>query len=289
MLYVVQGLTTSKMKAIKTEYSDFEAITRFKPIKIKTEQKYQMIRMKDEVFETIAKAKLCWYFIAGEMRSTRRSNENLESRSLIIVDYDDMKTDVETAKRIIHDAIGEYSYFLYPSTSYTDEKPKIRLVIDAERVMNEPEYKATIKSIGELIGLPYDNASFVWSQLMGCPITDDIEKFDSIRVLNQGNVFPVSEAEAAPQREKIQLNFTEGPSNKKYTASFMEELMAGAASGERNSWLTKNFGRMVALGMDITIAYEWIKLVNENFVDPPISDNELKAIVTSIAKSEQRK
>lgn len=288
MLHIVQGLTNPKMKPVKTDLSDFEALIRFKTIQIKPEQKLQMVSMRNGTTETLAKASLCWYFIAGNLLNEKRSNANLVNRSLLILDYDDVKTDIQNAKKIIHDAISEYAYFLYPSTSYTQEKPKFRLVVDAERNMNKGEYQATIKAIGELIGLPYDDASFVWGQLMGCPITDDISEFDSIKVINEGEAYPVSQSESK-EREGIRLKFDSSSDKKKYTASFMEELMLGAANGERNVFLTKNFGRMVALGMELTIAYEWIKLVNENFLDQPVSMNELNAIVTSIAKREQQK
>ena len=76
---------------------------------------------------------------------------------------------------------------------------------------------------------------------------------------------------------------------KKYTATFMEELLSGQDDGNRNVWLTKQFGRMIALGMDYTAAYDWIKLVNQNFVRPPISAKRLNTIVASIAKREQQK
>lgn len=74
-----------------------------------------------------------------------------------------------------------------------------------------------------------------------------------------------------------------------FTAKFMTELMKGTTVGSRNSWITQQFGRMVSLGMSLTVAYEWIRLVNENFIDEPISDDELNKIVLSITKREQQK
>ena len=67
MLHIVQGLTNPKMKPVKTELSDFEALIRFKTIQIKPEQKNQMVSMRNGTTETLAKATLCWYFIAGEL------------------------------------------------------------------------------------------------------------------------------------------------------------------------------------------------------------------------------
>lgn len=76
---------------------------------------------------------------------------------------------------------------------------------------------------------------------------------------------------------------------KKFTATFMEELLAGASSGQRNSWITKQFGTMVSLGMDFAAAYKWIKLINQNYLTPPLSNQELNAIVLSISKRENQK
>lgn len=74
-----------------------------------------------------------------------------------------------------------------------------------------------------------------------------------------------------------------------YTAKFMTELMNGTTTGSRNSWITQQYGRMISLGMSYTVAYEWIRLVNEQFLDNPISDSELNKIVLSITKREQQK
>lgn len=87
-----------------------------------------------------------------------------------------------------------------------------------------------------------------------------------------------------------QLNFNDVSKPKTYyTAKFMTELMNGTSTGSRNSWITQQYGRMISLGMSYTVAYEWIRLVNENFIDKPISDSELNKIVLSITKREQQK
>lgn len=90
-------------------------------------------------------------------------------------------------------------------------------------------------------------------------------------------------------KNDFRMDYSQPSKGKKYTASFMEELLAGQSSGNRNSWTVKQFGRMIALGMDFTAAYEWIKIINKNFIEPPLSAKELNAIVMSIAKREQRK
>ena len=258
MLHIVQGLTNPKMKPVKTELSDFEALIRFKTIQIKPEQKNQMVSMRNGTTETLAKATLCWYFIAGELLNEKRSNANLVNRSLLILDYDDVKTDIQNAKKIIHDAISEYAYFLYPSTSYTQEKPKFRLVVDAERNMNKGEYQATVKALGELIGLPYDDVSHAtWSQLMGCPITDNISEFDSMKVINPGAAFLVSQSESKEpgRRESFTVNYpTRYGEGKGKTIQLLEEVIQGIGEGERNSFFARAFGILLKANMDIEAA-----------------------------------
>lgn len=91
------------------------------------------------------------------------------------------------------------------------------------------------------------------------------------------------------KKSGFRMDYNQPPKGKKFTAVFMEELLSGQAAGNRNAWVTKQYGRMVALGMDFTAAYEWIQIVNQNFVQPPLSAKELNVIVMSIAKREQQK
>jgi hypothetical protein len=91
------------------------------------------------------------------------------------------------------------------------------------------------------------------------------------------------------QKAESTIAFDYAGKGKKFTAIFLEELLAGAVSGQRNSWITKQFGRMISLGMDMTAAYEWIRLVNLHFLHPPLSDKELNSIIISISKREQQK
>lgn len=293
MLHIVQGLTNPKMKPVKTELSDFEALIRFKTIQIKPEQKLQMVSMRNGTTETLAKATLCWYFIAGELLNEKRSNANLVNRSLLILDYDDVKTTMANAKKIIHDAISEYAYFLYPSTSYTQKKPKFRLVVDAERSMSKAEYQATIKALGELIGLPYDDVSHAtWSQLMGCPITSDVEEFDSIKVISQGAAFPILQPEV--EESKGDGSFTSSyptryGDGKGKTIQLLEEVVQGICEPGRNSFFTRAFGILLKANMDIEAAINLMIDWNDRYVQPPLGQSELHSVLKSIISRENEK
>ena len=204
-----------------------------------------------------------------------------------------MKTDIQNAKKIIHDAISEYAYFLYPSTSYTQEKPKFRLVVDAERNMNKGEYQATVKALGELIGLPYDDVSHAtWSQLMGCPITDNITEFDSMKVINPGAAFLVSQSESKEpgRRESFTVNYpTRYGEGKGKTIQLLEEVIQGIGEGERNSFFARAFGILLKANMDIEAAIKLMIDWNEYYVQPSLSDTELQSVLKSIVSRENKK
>lgn len=100
----------------------------------------------------------------------------------------------------------------------------------------------------------------------------------------------LSEVQAKQGKRSITLDFTDTNRPKTYfTARFMAELKQGAGKGSRNSWITRQFGRMVSLGMSYEDSFDWIKIVNQNFIEPPLNDKELNGIVYSIIKRENRK
>lgn len=92
------------------------------------------------------------------------------------------------------------------------------------------------------------------------------------------------------QKQKgITLDFNNMEPVKKFTATFIEELMEGVDEGNRDIWLTRQYGRLISLGMTFEKAYEFILLINEYYVRPPLTDKEVNKTVLSIAKKEKRK
>lgn len=80
-----------------------------------------------------------------------------------------------------------------------------------------------------------------------------------------------------------------GRSKKFYTTSLLEEITQGVQKSQRNVWLTKITGKLLNLGMDPALAYQFLMVVNENFIQPPLSDKEVNAIFKSILKRESQK
>lgn len=87
-----------------------------------------------------------------------------------------------------------------------------------------------------------------------------------------------------------QINYSNAAGQtKKYTATLLEEITQGAKSSERNVWLTKYTGKLLYLGMDPAAAYQFLMVVNENFIEPPLPDNEVNKVFKSVLKAENNK
>lgn len=89
--------------------------------------------------------------------------------------------------------------------------------------------------------------------------------------------------------ESYETNFSSTGSTKKYTAILLEEIVQGVTESERNIWLTRYTGKLLSLGMNPKDAYHFIRVVNENFINPSLDDREVNAIFKSILKAESRK
>lgn len=82
------------------------------------------------------------------------------------------------------------------------------------------------------------------------------------------------------------------PGNKKtqrkttYVAKMIEELIDGAKDGQRNVWLTRQAGRFLSLGVRAEYTYEMLRLVNSNYVWPPLKEEELSTIMKSVIQME---
>ncbi|WP_188205386.1 bifunctional DNA primase/polymerase [Desemzia incerta] len=89
--------------------------------------------------------------------------------------------------------------------------------------------------------------------------------------------------------EVYTLDYSSSGNTKKYTAVLIEEIVQGVNESERNVWVTRVTGKLLRLGMSSKEAYEFLLVVNENFVRPPLPDKEVNTIFKSILKAESNK
>lgn len=72
-----------------------------------------------------------------------------------------------------------------------------------------------------------------------------------------------------------------------YTGQLLNAIIAGTAQGNRNDYLTRLCGQMLATGAASSVVYELLSLTNEH-LQPPLPDKELNTIFKSILQREVR-
>lgn len=234
------------------------------------------------------------YCISGKVKAEKngtikRNNENLLYRDLVFIDYDDIPISAETFKDTVHSVLSDYSYILYPTIKHTPEKPRYRLVVKPDSNLTEPDYKATVNHIADMIGLPYDQTSVTWSQLQGLPVTrQDIDQYD--RVVNLGTDFPTIRGQTVTT-QATSNSFTLPSGQLSITMKIINTLFNGyGTEGGRNVAMTKFVGLLLNkyVNCDIEMAYDLAIIANEN-TDPPLTINELDTTFKSILQAEMRK
>jgi len=278
------------------QYTDWELITNFKK---------REITIDDYNERDSFKANHAYYFIAGNLKNNVRSNSNLIEKNLLTFDYENLNMEFEEFRQMIHNKLKDYNYFLYPSIhSYhkgvkdkkddsiiakIDKRFRYRLVIDTNRMYTIEENISLIKNIGKYIGIPYDDKSETYSQCMGLPILTPYTN-ESMLYINEGKPFPIDayidkKTLTKPSKPNAQINFV-ASRPVKYTAKMLMEFMDGVAEGNRDNWLTRQCGVMFSLGMDPRYIYQWLHLLNLEFVEPPLADKDINRIFQSIRKKE---
>ncbi|MBY4765315.1 primase alpha helix C-terminal domain-containing protein [Streptococcus uberis] len=238
------------------------------------------------------------YCLSGKVKpekngNYKRKNSSLLYRDLIFIDYDDITISPETFKDTVHSVLSDYSYILYPTIKHTPEKPRYRLVVKPNKNLTEPDYKATVNQIADLIGLPYDQTSETWSQLQGLPVTQfDVNKYD--RVVNRALDYQVS----VPTRREVTNKSTStsnthkgGSSRGTITMKVIYTLLNGfGVEGGRNVALARFVGLLLSkyVNCDVPTAYELAKIAN-NVTGDPLPQDELETTFESIVKAEIRK
>lgn len=287
MIYISKGYATKKLTVIESETSDFQTIVNSKVVTFKD------ISLIDTMKRTQA-----YYFIAGELSEPTRNNDNVLSKSLITLDYDDLQLTEEEFRSHLLKKINALKFYAYPSISNGLKGTRFRVIIPTDRPYTQNESSAVIRFITSHIDLPYDAASETWSQLMSLKCTFDSEKaFHDKCIYNEGigllkvdnALQKMAEKQKKQSKEVYNFNSSNTVRTKKYTAILLEEIVQGIQESERNVWLTKIIGKLLALGMEPTESYQFVTVINENFIQPPLPAKEVNTIFKSILKRESNK
>lgn len=235
------------------------------------------------------------YCISGKVTpesngSYKRNNTSLLYRDLIFLDYDDIQCTSESFIKAVSRALFGYSYILYPTIKHTTQKPRYRLVVKPENVLNEETYKQVVKEIADKIGLPFDMASLTWSQLQGLPVTTG-NPADYQKIVEHGLDYPVPKIEPRAKQETTERYKPRASGQRSMTMRIIDTLFNGFGDeGGRNMALTRFVGLLFNkwVDCDLDTAYELTKIANSVTAEPlPIE--ELDRTFSSIARAEYRK
>lgn len=287
-IYVSKGFETNQLKEIESDKDDFETI----------------VSSKVMVFEDVSsldtiKRHRGYYFIAGELLEPIRKNDNVINKSMLVADYDDLELTEKQFELHLKSKIGVLNYYAYPSISHGLKGTRYRLIIKTDRPFTQEENKPLIEFVTSQINLPYDPASNTWSQLQGLKTSFESEQaFNDKCIYNEGvgvlkvdnGLKKVAEREGKKKPEKrtssFQVNYVRKGT---FTGQFLENLLQEVGNGERNVYLTRITGKLLSLGVSPEATYEWIYLINDNFITPALEDEEVNKIFKSILKAEQTK
>ena len=230
------------------------------------------------------------YCISGKVTpekhgSYKRNNSSLIYRDLIFLDYDDIQGTTEGFIKAVSSAL-----FLYPTIKHSLEKPRFRLVVKPDNVMNEATYKQVVKEIADKIGLPFDMASLTWSQLQGLPITTG-DPASYQKIVEHGLDYPAPKVEPRAKLETTEKFTPRTSGQRSMTMRIIDTLFHGFGDeGGRNVALTRFVGLLFNkwVDCDLETAYELTKIANSVTAEPlPIE--ELDRTFSSIARTEYRK
>ncbi len=108
-------------------------------------------------------------FVGGLVRGGRRRKQNIDSRSLITLDADNISPD-DDFFFAVELVLGGCAYVIYSTHSHRPSSPRYRVAILPDRRMSPDEYSAVSRKLSEQIGMAYfDKKSFECQQLMYLP------------------------------------------------------------------------------------------------------------------------
>lgn len=117
------------------------------------------------------------YFLSGKMQGTKRNDQSLLEKDLIVLDYDALSENFtpETFYNALIQKIGNYAFMAYPTISHTIETPKYRVIVPLQKpINNKDSYKDAVTYLTTRIGLEHDSSAKKWSQLQGMPVHENM-------------------------------------------------------------------------------------------------------------------
>lgn len=109
-------------------------------------------------------------FVGGYLRNGIRKAENLEYRTIITLDADNLTEDVDLWE--LFTMFYDNAAVLYSTHKHSPEKPRLRLILPLNRKVTPEEYEAIARRIASDLGIDYfDDTTYQAHRLMYWPST----------------------------------------------------------------------------------------------------------------------
>ena len=284
MIYGQSGLHTNQLIGVK-ETQHNATLDDFNFIKSISPQNATSARTGNAI--GVFKQTKAKYFIAGNMANLTRSNDNLLTRSVLALDFDE--TDNEQALLTTFDNVFRNTAFIrYPSISYGFKGARYRLILAVDRSFNASEYEQLYSYFAE--HLPLDTGAKAWAQVFGLPIINrySANLTNKGYLMHEGKPLAIDKTlelckDIKPQPTKSFI--TSNRPTRNYTARVINETNTPITDGQRHTTLTSFCGKLFRTELSASMIYELLNLKN-NYCDPPLSQKEIDAIYSNIAKKE---
>ncbi len=132
------------------------------------EQYMKMTKAKQDAIKDVGG------FVGGRLKGGRRKKDSVEFRIIITLDIDHAVPGVIEQIEMLYN----YRCFIYSTHKYTQENPRLRLVIILSRPVSPDEYVAVARKVAEDIGIEmFDDTTYEPSRLMYWPSTSSDGEF----------------------------------------------------------------------------------------------------------------
>lgn len=292
MIYTNKVATRKPMYEVKNISRDFDFFKTCKP------QRFSYPKNKDEEME-IKKFQMM-IVIAGTMfGDLSRNNENLVSRSLLFIDFDDVHDSEEVFLEKVTDKLKSVNYCLYPTLKYKPDNIRYRLVLELDRPVNAEEYEKLLFGLSDELGVAFefDDSNKIWSQGQGLPVITEYSNKE-MRIFHDGFkkipvdafIYKINQSKKwkkeKQKKQKSNLGSYKTGNNsskRKYTGTLLEELFEGTHVGNRNTWWRTMVDKMLSVDTPIETIAKVMDTINFNgdiFPDP-LDQKELETIFRS--------
>lgn len=207
-----------------------------------------------------------------------RNNENIISRSALVLDYDKIGKDFDF-NQLVSDQIKN-SYIIHSTYNHSKSDKRYRLIIPCSTPISPDVYSFAVKTLANALNISgYDPQSEIASQVMALPCVKD--HGESYEFYSQEGEF----IDSTVFQKYYERYETRNKENKQAFSSdeWLEYLKPLSEGDGRNTSLTKLLGHLLAHKVNVNVAYYLLRAWN-NEHNMPLSIKEFNNTFNSILK-----